>query len=673
MRRIVLCLFVVIALASVSYGYTYRKTRSVNNRLEQFVSEYDKLLKTFPEHRIIINKLYENYSGWIIPLAEHYGIEPLIALSSAKNVDEVLPIMYAYSEEFTDLYKSLRANGLPDRPRAELSLLFLQAFLITDEEQSSNFHKELHSLILKDKEISRQGREANYNARQIVKSQSMPRNLLHELKQENPNEYKVLMSKISKADYETLKACVEYPNAIAFLLNTGRAGADLIERTEGQAITLAWFLEADYQKKLPEQFRIYPRLSEAIKYCGADAYFTIMVCPDLFFQLVTLLQGDMQARYSMAYAVILCQTGEKNERAKFLETLTKRECQRLAYYAAELMNLPDEGEFFGSSLAPIREELFFEFTASYGELAVEVCKKYSVTVDVSDLFMQDWDGVNQDVTPVLRALIDYNYAGLKAALDYRELKDIQKFVLNYPNAFEREFILMYYDEIMETLKKRNVFREGAGIASDIAQGLAYVASELKDDIGELIAGLIQKPELKQPIAETTELVATLLEAIAELIDENSYELSNIIFTTSYAEKNFLQSMEIISNDSLEKIFAEISFANNFTADEVKDKLSEIFQQTDKRSVAIISQSLLPSWKNFADFVKFIQKKASDRIPIVSILTYPAKEEKLLIEPWFTKLETDFLTNIKAETIRDIAEEKIMNYIGIKSIINQLIH
>ena len=215
MRRICLCLLLIVALSSGTYGYTWRKVAPVKSQPEQFFSEYDKLLRTFPEHQNIISKLYKNYSGWIIPIVEHCGITPVIALNAAKDIDEVFPIVYMYSDEFMDLYGSL-GNGLTERTRAELSLELLLAFSITDEEQNAEFQRELKSLILKDKEISRQGAEANYYALQIVKSKFMPLNLLHELRQDNPNEYQVLLQKVSRADYATLKACAEYPNAIAF-------------------------------------------------------------------------------------------------------------------------------------------------------------------------------------------------------------------------------------------------------------------------------------------------------------------------------------------------------------------------------------------------------------------------------------------------------------------------
>lgn len=142
MRRICLCMLLIIALSSGTYGYTWRKVAPINNQPEQFLSEYDKLLRTFPEQRNIISKLYSNYSGWMIPIIEHSGITPIIALSSAKGIDEIFPIMYVYSDEFMDLYNFLRYDSFTEKVKAEISLELLLAFSITDEEQRSNFQRE---------------------------------------------------------------------------------------------------------------------------------------------------------------------------------------------------------------------------------------------------------------------------------------------------------------------------------------------------------------------------------------------------------------------------------------------------------------------------------------------------------------------------------------------------
>ena len=288
--------------------------------------------------------------------------------------------------------------------------------------------------------------------------------------------------------------------------------------------------------------------------------------------------------------------------------------------------------------------------------------------------MNDWDGFSQDVTPVLRALADYKYGGLKAAMDYRYLKGVQNFVLNYPNAFEREFVLMYYDEIMETLKKRNNFRENVAFISNATQGLGDIASALKDEIGELVASLTKNQNLKKPVAEGVELIANLIESIAGIIDENSYKLSNIIFTTSYAEKNFTETLSIISADNFEKVLNDITASSkNLTLTKAKDKLSKFFNQTEQRSIVIISKLLLPSWENFDDFVKSLQKKASVKIPVINIFEKNAKFTKIYSNPFFAKRTTEFLVNNTTDTIADMAKDKIMNYAGMKAIIDQLLN
>ena len=690
MRKICLCLLLIIALSSDIYGYTWKRTTNTKINPKQFSSDYDKLLRTFPEQRNIINKLYNNYSGWIIPIVEHCGITPIIALNSAKDIDEVLPIIYVYSDEFMDLYNSLRYDSFTEKIRAEISRELLLAFSITDEEQSNNFQRELKSLIERDKEISRQGAEANYYARQIVKSKSMPRNLLHELRQDNPNEYQVLLHKISRADYETLKACAEYPNAMAFLLNTGQAGIGLIDKTEGQVITLSWFLDAEHQKKLPEQFRIYPRLSEAIKYCGADAYFTIMACPDLFFQLIALLQGDISSRYSMAYAVMLCQAGEKNERVKFLETLTKSECQRLAYYAAELMNLPDEGKNFGNSLAPIREPLFLQFAERYGELAVEACKNFSAIIDVSNLFMQEWDGGNQDITPVLRALKDYKEAGFQAAIFFRKLEEIQKFIVNYPSGDgNRETLLMFmfYDETSNhnyTSRIGNRNESGKYMLANYspAKDTGLPVKSASDngwleyvpfyDSGVVLKNwwFYGKVPSAVELLNVANDIATLIPVVAAtygLVTKSSGKM--IISNARKAIVKAVTSPLETAKNAVNKI---INSAKTLTLGEMKDELLSVLNSTGKRSVEVVSELSLPSWNNFKDFAGFIMNKQLDQIPIVNLLRYPDKVRKLYSKPWLTKRATEFLVNKTSDTVEGIAKEKIMNHAGMKAIIDQLV-
>ncbi len=518
----------------------------------------------------------------------------------------------------------------------------------------------------------------------------MPRNLLHELRQDNPNEYQVLLQKISRADYETLKACAEYPNAMAFLLNTGEAGMALIERTEGQVITLSWFLDAEHQKKLPEQFRVYPHLSEAIKYCGADAYFTIMACPDLFFQLLALLQGDVSTRYSMAYAVMLCQAGEKNERVKFLQGLSKSEAQRLAYYASELMNLPDEEKFFGNSLAPIREPLFLQFTERYGELAVEACKNYSAVVDVSNLLMKEWDGDNQDITPVLRALVDYRDAGLQAAIFFRGVKDVQTYIVNYPNAFDRETLLMFmfYDET-----SNHHYTPGIGNRNESGRYMLANYLPAKDtglpaksasDNGwtEYVPFYDSYVVFKEwwcygkvpsalQVFNVVNDVATLIPFVAAtygLVAKSSGKM--IISNARKAIVKAVSSPLTTAKNTMNRI---LNSAKTLTLSEMKDELLSVLKSTGKRSVEAVSELSMPSWDNFKDFASFIMNKQLDQIPIVNILRYPDKVRKLYSKPWLTKRATEFLVNKTSDTVEGIAKEKIMNHAGMKAILDQLVN
>ena len=693
MRRLCLVIIICLVQASGAYGYTWKNDKNYHSgRSRTHVAEsnskndpeYDALLKKFPGHSSVIKRLYNNYSGWIIPLSKRFGITPLNAIYSAKNIDEALPVIYAYSEDFMNLYNSLET--LPERVRAELSLELLLAFSITDSEQAENFHDELRALTLRDKEILQSGSAANYNARKIINSRNMPKNLLNELRESNPDEYKILLSRLSQADYETLRACAEYPNAMAFLLNTGRDGADLINKTDGQIIALSWFLDSDYHKKLINNFKTYPRLHEALKYCGADSYFTIMICPDLFFNLIGLLDGDKSSRYSMAYAVMLCQAGENNEHAEFLASLSKSDCQRLAHYAAELMNLPDDEKFFGNSLAPLQEHLFFKFTGRYGETALKACKSFSSLIDISNLFMNEWDGVSQDITPALKVLDDYTEAGLQAVIYFRGLKEIQKFILSYHNASKRETLLMFmfYDET-----SGHNYTSGMGSRLNAANYMLdkYFPARntglpAKNNSDDGLMSYVPGYDFAVPLynflkyGKTPSMIEFVMAAndLADLIPivGSAYGLitkSSGKMIISNLRKSAVNAIINPINTAKNYMGKLIKSAKNLTLSEMKSGLLSVFKNTGKRSVEVVAELSLPSWKNFKEFAGFMMNK----VPGMNILHSAKKVQKLYSTSlWSTERAAKlFIDEVIDNTIENIAKEKFMNYTGLNSLFEQL--
>ena len=116
------------------------------------------------------------------------------------------------------------------------------------------------------------GRDANSYGRKLLGTNIIPANL-EDMRRGDAEIYSKFLTEIGNADYDTLKACIRYPNAILFLLNTGREGIWLIDATDGQVIVLSWQLDDEEQKKLPATFRHYHGLADALKYCGAKSYF----------------------------------------------------------------------------------------------------------------------------------------------------------------------------------------------------------------------------------------------------------------------------------------------------------------------------------------------------------------------------------------------------------------
>ena len=258
---ILLLAFCLGGMASESHAYRRPSKSELEND-----TYYQELIKKFPktQDRRVIDKLYFDYSGWIIPLAERYGMPPLIALSETKDVESKLLILYKYADVFMDLYNSFGKAISSEKRRASIALALLSAFSMEDAEQQANYKEAWKRAKIEDAQAAYRGRDANQYEKRLLESNLIPGNCIEEIK-EMPEAYKTLLSELSDADAETLAACSRYPNALVFLLNTGKEGLRLIEKTNGQIVMLSWFLPDDEQKKLPRKFKEYPKLSEALQ------------------------------------------------------------------------------------------------------------------------------------------------------------------------------------------------------------------------------------------------------------------------------------------------------------------------------------------------------------------------------------------------------------------------
>lgn len=280
-------------------------------------------------------------------------------------------------------------------------------------------------------------------------------NFLQQLRDNHNDSYSRLLHEISRCDYDTLLTFCDYPNSLAFLLKTGIDGKRLTDLTRGQIIALTMILPDDEQKRLPEIFRRYPAMSEALRYCGGESFFNVMICPEFFFTLTELLDGTRQERFTIARAVILAQPDD------ILSSLSPDDARRIARYTAEIMNLPGD-----CSLLPLRSPMFTALVRNYGEDALCLCKDYGAVADVPCLLMNDWGGLSRDVEPVVSAMRDFGVMGLQAAEYFRLSGNVQGLVLGWREFSRRRDLLMFmlYDEASGHSLTENIggMYEGAG-------------------------------------------------------------------------------------------------------------------------------------------------------------------------------------------------------------------
>ena len=578
MKRFLLCVVILLV-----YAEAYA------------VNDYEYLTAKFPEHRRVIEKVYDKYSGWVIALTDKYGTAPLLALDKAESIDVVIPIMSKYAPVFTDVYDSLSGLSIPDSAKAQASLSLLLAFTVTDSANTARYMKALDSANRRDRITRLKGREANRYARQIINSDCVPANFLDGLKREDIDAYTRLMHEISGLDYDTLTGCINHPDAAAFLINTGHDGLRLIDETGGQVIALSWMMNDEEQKHLPEAFTSYPGFSEAVNYCGAESYFAVMECPEFYFQLRSLLNGTKYEQHTMTYAVI-------TRHMDTLKGLAAQEAKHLAYYAAELMNLPDD-EMFGSSIAPINEAEFFTFIRNYGDDALNTCRNFSALIDVSGLMISGWDGINQDILPVLDAVREFGNMGLQAALYFRAMPDTQRFILSCPEISKRKVLLMFmfYDEICRHHYTKNIGdREKAAKYmfseyypdSSTGRPVPVKSNKAVDFVIEHIPGYdIVSPIYDWIVYGKSPTVYDILQGGKELIENIpalkaikaiSAAAKYVSFTTEAAEK-------VSGAYDTRKAERVIDNITALTVEEMTERLRKFFHEAGKRSVVVVSE------------------------------------------------------------------------------------
>lgn len=149
-----------------------------DNKINQFIFDdryYNALAKRFPKHLKIIDKLYANYSGWIIPLADKHGIEPLEALAELdkEHTELMLPVLYKYSDIFIDIYNKLDKVFYNEGKLAGTALKLLNAFVLLPDGQHGDYKALLESAKLENsKSTALRGSDANIYAKKFWTARS---------------------------------------------------------------------------------------------------------------------------------------------------------------------------------------------------------------------------------------------------------------------------------------------------------------------------------------------------------------------------------------------------------------------------------------------------------------------------------------------------------------------
>jgi hypothetical protein len=444
-----LCFLWIFAVCRAeAYTYVTPQDSRRGDTNEQNDPYLQKLLARFPEHKKILDKLYDSYSGWIIELSEKYGEAPLLAMNEAK--EDEYAALFRDPEVFIDLYRAMESVKLKSK-RACLALRLANAMLLKDPQD--DYVTELERAKAADRDASRHGIPSRRYVDAFFAKGIFPDNLLSELRKE-PYKYTILLNAFSEADAVVLESIVKYPNALAFLLNSGPDGVKLLEETNGEIVTLSYIMTNEDQARLPTLFKEYRLLAQALASCEPEAFFIITAAPKFYFALASSFSGNVSNRYFVAYAVLSKALGSddsaKIRRAcDFLNNLTQDETRRIARLTAEFLESADSNADDETSLAvaPFFDPWFFQFVQKYGRAAIDVCAQFGDFLNVGTLLMEEWEGISRDVSPIIEAIRDYNVLGLQAAMMFRYNERMQEIILlpDWGSRHKELLMFLFYD------------------------------------------------------------------------------------------------------------------------------------------------------------------------------------------------------------------------------------
>ncbi len=464
MFKTLMVFYLLFLFPQIAFTYTYDKSgyeysEDVQTDLknsesasfddqESFAASKDEyredLLRKYPEYADVVDQLYPKYSGWVISLSERFGFPPLLAMSQVP--EEEYHTLFFKPEIFIDLYNELKSVG-DEKKRALLALRLGNAFAVDPDkiEYKARLQKFLDATKKNRRKVeARFISEFNANHAYL--------NVLDVLRDDRVR-YNTFLEMLAESSLEVYEAIIRYPNAAGFLLEHGMDSIEYINKTAGEIVVLSMLLPVEEQDAMMALFKRYEWMTDVLNECGAESYFAVSICPELFIRISKNLTGPMNERYFTAYSIIAHQienAAENDTMAEFtgfLNSLSLEEVSRLAQSVGNVIegSVDSEGEIL--TLSPFADPYFFKLLYKYGEPAEEVCSMYYGNfINIGTLVVRDWDGWDKDASYVLDAIIKYKEAGLMAADHFRFNRHVQNVILGKISRARDLLMFLFYSD-----------------------------------------------------------------------------------------------------------------------------------------------------------------------------------------------------------------------------------
>ncbi len=697
------CYLIVVTIitifnTSISYAYTFNNsyTFGSNNKSETKENKnvkdpyYEELIKKFKSDKKYIDKVYNKYSAYVIELSDKYGIEPIIAMSQMKSGLD-FAVLATNPDLFMDLYNSL-SNIKNKEKRSGSALKLANAFLLYDPNNNNwkdNFTKLVENSSRTFLEHSQNATLRLDKAKTKIK-ETLPINYLTELKKDR-KLYTLFLSELANQKQEIIDMIIKYPNSVSFLLNTGKEGLELLKENPEPVITLSFILTLEEQEKLIKNCKKHPKLLEALKYCGIESYFTIMRCPNFYEKLVSRLNGDMFHRHILAYAYLIRQEDLKDNKYDNIKYIIDKlednnfELDSVAGYLSELLFYSsNEIDIDTNVLAPFYDKCNLSFIKKYGNKAVRITKKYGNLLNIATLFMEDWDGENEDIEPLFEAVDKYKDYAIQAILEFRYNRGYQETILKVcPDSRRRTDLLMFlfYDKHCNNALTKNYTN---GLDVDSINGILEkytteegtgMPQEGKTTFWEFIPGYDicntlrnyfaygESPTISSYLLSALDLVDIVPMAAAATTVISYIGTKGVKNITKYGIKNLGEKLPKLISSALEDISKDklgkmtIKSLNNIPKELGKNKFIDLWAEATIK---------MPKFINLTDYYSYIKNLAS--ACGVSIRNIIEKELKsftgLYSRPWKVKHSVDRLID---GTIYDFVVMPAIFYTGAVSL------